>query len=121
VSAPRPRRLVITVCLQEPGQVTLPLRRGERRHRLGARAIARHLGDLAAELGFADRVEIRHGCAGGCWLKGPNVSVGIYPLTPPSERPDHVAIAWKTYVATIEELDCLATILEENLAPRENS
>jgi hypothetical protein len=116
VTTPRQRRLVITVCPLEPGVVTLPLRRGGRRRRLGARAIARHLADLAAELGVLERVEIRHGCAGGCWLKGPNVSVGIYPVAPPGERPDHVAIAWKSYVGTIDELDCLATILEDNLA-----
>jgi len=95
--------------------VTLPVRRGERRRRLGARAVARHLAELAAERGLADAVEVRDGCAGGCWLKGPNVSVAIYPVTPPGERPDHVAISWKTYVATLDELDCLATILEENL------
>ena len=97
--------------------VVLPLRRGERRRRLGAGAIARHLADLAAERGASDRVEIRHGCAGGCWLKGPNVSVAIYPATPPGERPDHVAIAWKSYVASLDELDCVATMLEENLNP----
>ena len=117
MNALRRRRLVITVCQQEPGMVTLPFRRGERRRRLGARAIARHLAELAAERGRSDAVEIRHGCAGGCWLKGPNVSVAIYPATPPGERPDHVAIAWKTYVASLAELDCLATILEENLRP----
>ena len=113
-TAPR-RRLVITVCPLEPGMVALSLRRGERRRRLGAPAIARHLADLAAERGVSDAVEIRNGCCGGCWLKGPNVSVAIYPATPPGERPDHVAIAWKTYVATLADLDCLATILEENL------
>lgn len=95
--------------------VVLPLRRGAPRRRLGARAIARHLADLAAERGVSNVVEIRNGCCGGCWLKGPNVSVAIYPATPPGERPDHVAIAWKTYVATLADLDCLATILEENL------
>lgn len=95
--------------------VTLPLTRGGRRRRLGARAIARHLADLAAERGLSDVVEVRAGCAGGCWLRGPNVSVAIYPATPPGERPDHVAIAWKTYVATLADLDSLATILEENL------
>jgi hypothetical protein len=115
--APR-RRLVITVCPLEPGTVMLPLTRGGRRRRLGARAIARHLAELAAERGLADVVEIRGGCAGGCWLPGPNVSVAIYPATPPGERPDHVAIAWKTYVASLADIDCLATILEENLAVR---
>ena len=97
--------------------VMLPLRRGERRRRLGARAVARHLSALATERGLSDTVEIRPGCAGGCWLRGPNVSVAIYPATPPGERPDHVAIAWKTYVASLADLDCLATILEENLRP----
>ena len=117
MSPARRRRLVITVCPLEPGMVVLPLRRGERRRRLGARAIARHLADLAAERGLSDAVEIRHGCAGGCWLKGPNVSVAIYPATLSGERPDHVAIAWKTYVASLADLDALATILEENLVP----
>ena len=95
--------------------VTLAVKRGGRRRRLGARAIARHLADLAAARGLSDLVEVRDGCAGGCWLKGPNVSVAIYPATPPGERPDHVAVAWKTYVATLDELDCLETILDENL------
>jgi hypothetical protein len=115
MSTARRRRLVVTVCPLEPGLVVLPVRRGERRRRLGARAIARHLGELAAERGLADVVEIRHGCAGGCWLKGPNVSVAVYPVTPPGERPDHVAVAWKTYVASLPDLDCLATIIDENL------
>jgi hypothetical protein len=115
VTAEPRRRLVITVCPLEPGMVVLPLTRGGPRRRLGARAIARHLGALAAERGLADVVEVRSGCAGGCWLKGPNVSVAIYPATPPGERPDHVAIAWKTYVASLAELDALETILEENL------
>ena len=116
MNAARRRRLVITVCPHEPGLVTLPLRRGERRRRLDARAVSRHLAELASERGFSDVVEIRHGCAGGCWLKGPNVSVAIYPATPPGERPDHIAIAWKSYVASLDELDALVTILEENLA-----
>ena len=110
------RRLVITVCPLEPGLVTLPLTRGGPRRRLGARATARHLAALAAERGLADFVQIRNGCAGGCWLKGPNVSVTIYPATPPGERPDHGAVAWKTYVASLADLDSLEMILEENLA-----
>jgi len=117
VTTPPRRRLVITVCPQEPGLVVLPLTRGGRRRRLGARAIARHLSEMAAERGLADFIEIRNGCAGGCWLKGPNVSVAIYPATPAGERPDHVAIAWKTYVASLSDLDALETILEENLQP----
>jgi hypothetical protein len=109
------RRIVVTVCPQEPGLVVLPVTRGGPRRRLGARAIARHLAELAAARGLSDVVEIRNACAGGCWLKGPNVSVAIYPATPPGERPDHVAIAWKTYVASLAELDALETILDENL------
>jgi hypothetical protein len=109
------RRLVITVCPLEPGTVSLPLTRGGPRRRLGARAIARHLVALAADKGLSDRVEIRNGCAGGCWLNGPNVSVAIFPVARPGERPDHVAIGWKSYVASLADLDCLATVLDENL------
>lgn len=116
MNTPRQRRIVITVCPQEPGLVTLPITRGGPRRRLGARAIARHLSQLAAERGLGELVEIRNGCAGGCWLKGPNVSVMVYPVTPPDERPDHVAVAWKTYVASLADLDALETIIEENLA-----
>jgi hypothetical protein len=116
VKTPPRRRIVITVCPLEPGLVTLPLIRGGPRRRLGARAIARHLAALAADRGLADFVQVRNGCAGGCWLKGPNVSVAIYPATSPGERPDHVAVAWKTYVASLADLDALETILEENLA-----
>jgi hypothetical protein len=116
VKTARRRRLVITVCPLEPGTVMLPLTRGARPRRLGARAIASHLADLAAERGLSEVVEIRAGCAGGCWLPGPNVSVAIYPAASPGERPDHVAIAWKTYVASLADLDALATILEENLS-----
>ena len=116
MKTPPRRRIVITVCPLEPGLVTLPVTRGGPRRRLGAPAIARHLEAMAAERGLTDFVRVRSGCAGGCWLKGPNVSVAIYPATAPGERPDHVAIAWKTYVATLDELDALETILEENLA-----
>ena len=116
MKTPPRRRIVITVCPLEPGLVTLPLTRGGRRRRLGAHAIAEHLTALAAERGVSDFVRIRNGCAGGCWLKGPNVSVAIYPATTAGERPDHVAVAWKTYVASLAGLDALETILEENLA-----
>jgi hypothetical protein len=105
------------VCPREAGLVTLPLTRGGRRHRLDARAIARHLVALAAERGLSDVVEVRQACAGGCWLAGPNVTVAIHPLPPPGERPDHVAIAWKTYTTSLAELDALVTVLDENLFP----
>jgi hypothetical protein len=111
----RPRRLVISVCPRELGVVTLPITPGGRRHRLDAPAIARHLTALAAERGLSAVVQVREACAGGCVLPGPNVSVSVHPMTPPGERPDHVAIAWRTYVTSLDRLDCLATILEENL------
>jgi hypothetical protein len=111
--ARRPRRrLVITVCPRERGTVVIPLTRGGRRHRLDAPAIARHLVALAAERGVADLVDVRETCAGGCALAGPNVTVTIHPATAPGERPDHVAIGWKTYVGSLADLDSLATILD---------
>ena len=117
VRAPR-RRLVITVCPRERGVVQLPLTRGGRRRRLDAPAVAHHLAALATERGVADFVDVREACAGGCALAGPNVSVTIHPATAPGERPDHVAIGWKTYVASLADLDALATVLDENLAGR---
>jgi len=41
--------------------------------------------------------------------------VTIHPATPPGQRPDHVAIGWKTYVYSLPALDCLATVIDENL------
>jgi hypothetical protein len=112
------RRLVVTVCPREPGVVVLPVERGGRAARLGAPAILERLRALVAARGLADRVRFREGCAGGCRADGPNVSVEIFPVVPPGERPDHVAIGWKTYVYSLPTLRCLATILDENLAPR---
>jgi hypothetical protein len=114
----RPRRLVITVCPHEPGVVTLPVARGGRAVRLNAAAIVRHLTELVAGRGLDERVRLREGCAGGCSGPGPNVSVEIFPMTRPGERPDHVAIGWKTYVYSLASLDCLATVIEENLGRR---
>ena len=111
VRAPR-RRLVITVRPRERGTVVLPLKRGGRRLRLDAPALARHLAVLASERGVAELVDIREACAGGCALTGPNVTVTIYPMPAPGERPDHVAIGWKTYVASLAHLDALTTILD---------
>jgi hypothetical protein len=113
-----PRRLVITVCPREPGVVTLPVARGSRAVRLNAGAIVRHLTELVAGRGLAERVRLREGCAGGCSGSGPNVSVEIFPMTRPGERPDHVAIGWKTYVYSLASLDCLATVIDENLGRR---
>lgn len=112
------RRLVVSVCLREPGTVVLPLERGGRPRRLDARAVARCLEALAAARGVADRVCVRQACAGGCWTAGPNVSVTVHPLPEPGERPDQVAIGWKTYVYTLPTLAALATILDENLGRR---
>ena len=93
----------------------LPVTRGERPRRLDARAIARHLATLSARRGLADFVQLREACAGGCWLPGPNVSVAIHPVTPPGERPDHVAIRWKSYVASLGELASLDAVIDDNL------
>ncbi len=110
------RRLVVTVCPREPGVVVLAVERGGRAARLDAGAILDGLRALVAARRLEDRVRVREGCAGGCSADGPNVSVEIFPVTPPGERPDHVAIGWKTYVYSLPTLDCLATILDENLA-----
>ena len=112
------RRLVVTVCPREPGLVVLPVERGGRATRMNAVAILDRLRAFVAARGLGERVRFREGCAGGCHADGPNVSVEIFPVTPPGERPDHVAIGWKTYVYSLPTLDCLATILDENLAPR---
>ena len=109
------RRLVITVCPRERGAVALPITRGTRAVRLDAATILRHLEGMVAERGLADRVGLREGCAGGCSGPGPNVSVEVFPLARPGERPDHVAVGWKTYVYSIGTLDCLATVIDENL------
>jgi hypothetical protein len=109
------RRLVITVCPREPGVVELPIVRGGRAVRLSAAAILRHLRELVAERGLAERVRLREGCAGGCSRPGPNVSVEILPMTRPGEREDHVAVDWKTYVYSLGSLECLAAVVEENL------
>jgi hypothetical protein len=109
------RRLVITVCPREFGTVALAVTRGGPPERMDAARIAHHLEASLAERGLADRVRIMHGCAGGCAGEGPNVSVACYPLAAPGERPDNVAIGWKTYVASLDSLDCLARIIDENL------
>ncbi|MBI4636349.1 MAG: hypothetical protein HY727_08365 [Candidatus Rokubacteria bacterium] len=110
------RRLEITVCPLEPGIVVLPVTPAGAAERMNARAIARRLAALVDKRRLARRVSIREGCAGGCASDGPNVSVTIYPVPPPGERPDRVAIGWKTYVYSLATLDCLATVIDENLA-----
>jgi hypothetical protein len=109
------RRLVISVCPREAGVVALPIRRGERRRRLNAEAVAAGLEALARERGLTEAVRVRAACAGGCSLPGPNVSLTAHPPLRPGERPDHVAVAWRSYVASLARLDCLARILDDNL------
>jgi hypothetical protein len=111
------RRLVVTVCLREAGVVALPVERGGRAERLDAPALLARLRALAAARGLGERVRFREACAGGCAAAGPNVSVEIFPPARPGERPDHVAIGWKTYVYALPTLDCLAAVLEQNLRP----
>jgi hypothetical protein len=112
------KRLVISVCPREGGRVVLPVERGGRARRLDAGAILRHLEALVARRGLAEHVRIRDACAGGCGLRGPNVTVTIYPPLRPGERPDHVAVGWKTYVASLTALDCLARVIDDNLRGR---
>jgi hypothetical protein len=115
------RRLVITVCPLEGGVVRLPIERGGRPQRLDARAIAAALDALVGRRGLGERVRVREGCAGGCGGRGPNVSVALHAATPAGERPDNVAVGWKTYVYSLATLPCLATVIDENLdepAPR---
>jgi hypothetical protein len=111
------RRLVVTVCPREPGLVVLPVERGGRAARLNATAILECLRALVEARRLEGCVRLREGCAGGCTQDGPNVSVEIFPPSRAGERPDHVATGWKTYVYSLSTLDCLATILEENLGP----
>lgn len=109
------RRLVVTVCPREPSVLVLPVERDGRAARMNAVAILDRLRALVGARKLEDRVRFREGCAGGCSADGPNVSVEIFPVTPPGERPDHVAIGWKTYVYSLPTLDCLATVLDANL------
>ncbi len=109
------RLLVVTVCPREPGLVLLPLERGGRRARLDAAGIVRCLRELVAARSLGDRVTVREGCAGGCSGRGPNVSVDVYAAAGPGHRQDRVAVDWKTYVYSIGDLDCLSTIIDENL------
>ncbi len=110
-----PRNLVITVCPRERGVVSLAVERGARSERLDAVAIIARLQAIVARRGLADRVRIQQECAGGCSGAGPNVSVALFPMPRPGERPDHVATGWKSYVASLATLPCLAAVIDENL------
>jgi len=109
------RRLVITVCPRECGVAALPVERGGPVRRLDAPAIMRALHDLVRRRRLRDRVQIREGCAGGCGRSGPNVGVTLYPVPPPGERQDAVAVGWRTYVGMLTTLDCLSRVIDDNL------
>jgi len=101
--------------------IVLPVERGGRPRRLDASAVARSLRALVARRGYDALVSIREGCAGGCARMGPNVDVRIYPMSPPGAKPDTVAIDWKTYVYSLASLDCLVSVIEDNLYRRRRS
>ena len=109
------RRLVVSVCQRECGTVTLPVEPGGRRRRLDAAAIARDLTALVTRRRLTDVVRVSDACAGGCSFPGPNVTVTIYPAARPGEKPDHVAIARRTYVASLSRLPALARVIDDNL------
>jgi hypothetical protein len=116
-SAPtRKRRLVITVCSNEPGAVVLPVEQGERRRRLDGRAILRELQILVERRGLSAIVRVREGCAGGCHGRGPNVSLTMHAAPAPGQRADNVAVGWRTYVGSLDTLRCLAAVIEDNVA-----
>jgi hypothetical protein len=111
------RRLVISVCPREAGTVTVAVERGGRRRRLDARGILRELQGLVDRRGLRDLVSVREGCAGGCYVTGPNVSLTLHAVPPPGRRPDNIAIGWHSYVGSLDTLDCLAAIVEAHLGP----
>jgi len=109
------RRLVVTVCPRERGVVVLPLESGTRAMRLDAAGVLAALRALVARRGLTERVDIREGCAGGCWGAGPNVDVRVYAAEAAGERVDHVALGWKTYVYSLPTLASLADVIDQNL------
>jgi hypothetical protein len=104
------------VCSNELGTVVLAVERGGRRRRLDARAILRELRALIARRQLGAIVHVREGCAGGCQGRGPNVSLTVHPLTPPGEKPDSIAIGWRTYVGSLAEAAALQAIIDDNLS-----
>lgn len=110
-----PRRIVIAVCPRECGVVSLAVEKGQHAERLDAETIASRLEAIVARRRLEDRVRVQQACAGGCNSPGPNVTVVFYPMPRPGERPDHIASGWKTYVASLETLPCLAAVIDENL------
>ena len=108
------RRLVVTVCPREPGTLRLPVEPGDRVRRLDAAATLRELRALVARRGLDEHVRVRDGCAGGCAFRGPNVTVTKYSPLRPGERPDNVAVGWKSYVGALRSLDCLARVIDDD-------
>ena len=47
------------------------------------------------------------------------MGVTFHLLPRPGERPDHVALGWKTYVYSLASLKSLATIVDDNLVDDE--
>ena len=109
------RRLIVTICQRECGVVSLPIERGGRTESMDAVALSGHLEALVARRGLGHRVRIQNACAGGCAAAGPNVSVRILAMPAPGEAPDDVAVGWRTYIASLDTLDCLAQVLDDNL------
>ena len=109
------RRLVVTVCARERGTVRLPVEHRGPVRRLDAAAIVRELRAVVARRGLEEHVRVRDGCAGGCALRGPNVTVNVYSPVRPGERPDNVAISWKSYVASLPVLPCLARVVDDSI------
>jgi hypothetical protein len=106
--------MVITVCLKEAGTVVLPVERGGPRRRLDAAAILRELQALVARRNLHGAVRVREGCAGGCQGCGPNVSLTFHAPTAPGQRPDEIAVGWRTYVGSLADLPSLQAILDQN-------
>jgi hypothetical protein len=105
------------VCPRETGVVRLALRPGEPARSLDAPAVAQALRDIVAERRLEAHVSVREGCAGGCGLAGPNVGVTLHAVPRPGQKPDHIAIGWKTYVYSLASLDALTTVIDQNLIP----
>lgn len=114
-AAPLELLIEITVCPRERGTVRLPVEKGGRRRRMDAGALARQLDGLIAARGLAGQVWVSEGCAGGCWLRGPNVNVNCFVKAPSGEAQDHVAIRGKSYVYSLARLLHLGQLIDENL------
>ena len=104
------------MCAKEAGTIVLPIERGGPRRRLDARGILRELEALVVRRDLEAIVRVREGCAGGCHGPGPNVSVTIHAIPAPGEKPDNVAVAWRTYVGSLADAPSLCAIVDDNLS-----